>query len=213
MDFRPIETVYNGYRFRSRLEARWAVFFDVLGIKYDYEPEGFIKGSFRYLPDFYLPNTETWVEVKGNWKDQDLFGFVEFLDFGCPMHGFDNSAEETLHNTLTCPGLLVLGQIPSIKWGVVLHPLIRHYKGLVRSYVSFGGDDFIRKEEGRHHGYMDTYAQAYYDDFDGLLNFFDPEAYTVETRLAFTKVVNAYQAARQARFEHGQVGSPKRWAV
>ena len=31
---KPIETVYNGYRFRSRLEARWAVFFDALGITY-----------------------------------------------------------------------------------------------------------------------------------------------------------------------------------
>ena len=39
MDIKPIETVYNGYRFRSRLEARWAVFFDAAGIEYEYEPE------------------------------------------------------------------------------------------------------------------------------------------------------------------------------
>jgi hypothetical protein len=32
---RPIDMVYNGYRFRSRLEARWAVFFDMLGVPYD----------------------------------------------------------------------------------------------------------------------------------------------------------------------------------
>jgi len=38
---RPIETKYKGYRFRSRLEARWAVFFDTLGLKWWYEPEGF----------------------------------------------------------------------------------------------------------------------------------------------------------------------------
>ena len=38
---KAIETVYNGYRFRSRLEARWAVFFDALGVKYEYEAEGF----------------------------------------------------------------------------------------------------------------------------------------------------------------------------
>ena len=36
-----IETRYNGYRFRSRLEARWAVFFDEMGIEYEYEIEGF----------------------------------------------------------------------------------------------------------------------------------------------------------------------------
>ena len=37
---KAIETVYKGYRFRSRLEARWAVFFDALGIHYRYELEG-----------------------------------------------------------------------------------------------------------------------------------------------------------------------------
>ena len=62
---KPIETYYNGYRFRSRLEARWAVFFDALNIKYVYEPDGFeLDGGYRYLPDFYLPETETYVEIK-----------------------------------------------------------------------------------------------------------------------------------------------------
>jgi len=42
---KPIETVYKGYCFRSRLEARWAVFFDALGIKYYYEHEGFDLGD------------------------------------------------------------------------------------------------------------------------------------------------------------------------
>jgi len=52
-----IQTQYKGYRFRSRLEARWAVFFDALGIKFEYEPEGFVlKNGKRYLPDFYLPD-------------------------------------------------------------------------------------------------------------------------------------------------------------
>jgi hypothetical protein len=40
-EIRPIETEYNGYRFRSRLEARWAIFFAALGVDYEYEPEGF----------------------------------------------------------------------------------------------------------------------------------------------------------------------------
>jgi hypothetical protein len=57
MDIKPIETVYNGYKFRSRLEARWAVFFDNAGIKYEYEIDGFDCGDAGwYLPDFYLPN-------------------------------------------------------------------------------------------------------------------------------------------------------------
>lgn len=65
MDIKPIETVYNGYRFRSRLEARWAVFFDEAGIKYEYEPEGFVlDNGILYLPDFYLPWFHAYVEIK-----------------------------------------------------------------------------------------------------------------------------------------------------
>ena len=64
-NIKPIETFYNGYRFRSRLEARWAVFFDAVGIKYEYEPEG-VRLSDRtiYLPDFYLPQFYCYFEVK-----------------------------------------------------------------------------------------------------------------------------------------------------
>ena len=86
---KAIETLYAGYRFRSRLEARWAVFFNALGIEWQYEPQGFEIGtgcgSFeeckcdgwpscacdpatsltRYLPDFYLPQEKLWIEVKG----------------------------------------------------------------------------------------------------------------------------------------------------
>ena len=61
-----IETVYKGYRFRSRTEARWAVFFDTLGVKYTSEPEGYVfKDGTHYLPDFYLPNANMFFEVKG----------------------------------------------------------------------------------------------------------------------------------------------------
>lgn len=63
---KAIETEYKGYRFRSRLEARWAVFFDALGIKWEYEKEGFDLGpAGLYLPDFWLPQVEMWGEVKG----------------------------------------------------------------------------------------------------------------------------------------------------
>ena len=70
MDVKAIETVYNGYRFRSRLEARWAVFFDAAGIKYEYEPEGFefynceTDTTDRYLPDFYLSQFDCYAGVK-----------------------------------------------------------------------------------------------------------------------------------------------------
>ncbi len=50
-----IETEYAGCRFRSRIEARWAVFFDHLGIEWQYEAQGYELPSGRYLPDFWLP--------------------------------------------------------------------------------------------------------------------------------------------------------------
>lgn len=62
---KPIETTYNGYRFRSRLEARWAVFFDALGLPYAYEAEGYDLDGLWYLPDFWLPTLNCWVEIKG----------------------------------------------------------------------------------------------------------------------------------------------------
>jgi hypothetical protein len=63
---RAIETFYNGYRFRSRLEARWAVFYDTLRIPYRYEMQGFVlPGGVPYLPDFWLPEQDCWIEIKG----------------------------------------------------------------------------------------------------------------------------------------------------
>jgi hypothetical protein len=65
MQIKAIETQYKGYRFRSRLEARWAVFFDALGLRWEYETEGFELGVYgRYLPDFWLPDQSCWIEIK-----------------------------------------------------------------------------------------------------------------------------------------------------
>lgn len=70
-DIKPIETKYNGYRFRSRLEAKWAVFFDAAGIPYEYEPEGFVLSNNKYyLPDFYLPSLKMFVEIKPKSSDE-----------------------------------------------------------------------------------------------------------------------------------------------
>ncbi len=80
---KPIETVYDGYKFRSRLEARWAVFFKTIGAKYDYEKEGYDLGKLGwYLPDFWLPHysdefndgkTGVFVEVKAGAATQKEF--------------------------------------------------------------------------------------------------------------------------------------------
>ena len=60
-----IGTIYKNVRFRSRLEARWAVFFDNYGLKWEYEPETFkLKNGILYCPDFYLPDLKCYAEVK-----------------------------------------------------------------------------------------------------------------------------------------------------
>jgi hypothetical protein len=102
MTIKPIETVYKGYRFRSRLEARWAVFFDACGYKWEYEPEGFDLGDgIYYLPDFKIfgkdDNGDTnvfWVEVKpseGGLSDPKVESFQEAIrnnDNGEPCVGY-----------------------------------------------------------------------------------------------------------------------------
>lgn len=111
-NFEPKETEYVGQQFRSRIEARWACFFDTLGIEWIYELEHYdfgrkhhwddyefkeylqealyencgedrdyiIRNAYRhryerrmYLPDFWLPEFEHWVEIKGKaptWEEQ-----------------------------------------------------------------------------------------------------------------------------------------------
>ncbi len=59
------ETKYNGIIYRSRLEARWAVYFDLLEVPHMYELEGFkLSTGEIYLPDFYLPDAHIFCEVK-----------------------------------------------------------------------------------------------------------------------------------------------------
>ena len=90
---KAIDTHYNGYRFRSRTEARWAVFFDELHIAYAYEPQGFELAGVRYLPDFQLTEglilhqfgpaqpAQIWVEIKpdSELSNTERTKLVEFL--------------------------------------------------------------------------------------------------------------------------------------
>lgn len=95
--FKAIETEYNGYKFRSRLEARWAVFFDSLGIKYEYEPEGFeFEDGTKYLPDFYLPDSNQWFEVKGVMEEYDEKKIQHAIDAGLNIIvGYDKGEFES----------------------------------------------------------------------------------------------------------------------
>jgi hypothetical protein len=63
---KAIQTRYAGCHFRSRLEARWAVAMDHLGVKWEYEPQGFrMTSGACYLADFWLPSSSVYLEIKG----------------------------------------------------------------------------------------------------------------------------------------------------
>jgi hypothetical protein len=66
---KALETQYNGFRFRSRMEARWAVFMDALSVPFHYEPEAYDLDGLFYLPDFYLPVQGVFMEVKSPEAD------------------------------------------------------------------------------------------------------------------------------------------------
>lgn len=85
-----IETRFNGIKYRSRLEARYAVFFGVLGLEFQYEPEKFDTPCGPYIPDFWLPGCGSesfdeqyphgvFVEVKGPEPDETAKGKADYL--------------------------------------------------------------------------------------------------------------------------------------
>ncbi|HOM71705.1 MAG TPA: hypothetical protein PLP86_05610 [Armatimonadota bacterium] len=91
-------TYYAGVYFRSRTEARWAVFFDTLGLRWEYEPETYILDDLDYAPDFFLPDVGCFVEIKGVKPNQtekdkarklvDAFGMPVYIftgDFTVPI--------------------------------------------------------------------------------------------------------------------------------
>lgn len=134
---KAIETIYKGYRFRSRLEARWAVFFDNMGVPYEYEKEGFeLDGEFetvRYLPDFWLPFTFEgshpvgsgyWVEIKAMAPTNLEMEKIERLVF------------ETNHNAYMLVGYPQYGKFQVYKWA-----LQRSTDGSVRRFIDNGESD------------------------------------------------------------------------
>jgi hypothetical protein len=100
----PIETHYNGYRFRSRLEARWAIFFDKAGISYEYELEGFeLRDYGYYLPDFWLPKFKCWVEIKPEYDDDETQKVMRcFADTIAPIILFRGTPSLSWNGTIYC---------------------------------------------------------------------------------------------------------------
>lgn len=177
----PIETHYAGCRFRSRLEARWAVFFDVMDIPWEYEPQGFtLSNGARYLPDFLLPECGTWIEVKGttdNLNTALLCRAAEELPTASETFG-ERGAQ-----------FMLLGPIPAPKptgdygWNFGAC-------GFAGGY-GFGGYYKNKRPWGLDCGTRQTGAgllAPYYDEYGHS---------TAQT---------AYRIARCARFEHGESG-------
>lgn len=70
---KSIKTIYKNIYFRSRLEARYAVLFDLLGIKWIYEQKGYqFSDGTKYLPDFYFPDDHSFFEAKGIMNEKDM---------------------------------------------------------------------------------------------------------------------------------------------
>ncbi len=195
-----IETRYAGCRFRSRLEARWAVFFDTLGVKWEYEPQGFKVDDNCYLPDFWLPETETWVEVKGSSESlkADADRLTMILDWASPLPGMMGS-----HGTTgsICHGVLFLGPVP-MAGGLTLHPIVQHREGLWWEWAYFAP-----QMPGVH---IRTLAKR----GPTLAYFLQPpecaewsvDPLCVNTTYWYDETKKAYAAARSARFEHGENG-------
>lgn len=201
LTIKPIETRFTGYRFRSRLEARWAVFFETLGLQWEYEPEGFELSDGRwYLPDFRVRaagGIEQWYEVKptAGSDDRKLDRLADDLRqarvekfhaktlVGDPVAWFANDP-----NACVCP------RCGSVHGG---QTEVAHAGDLVVLYC--WPCDITTTCGGGH------------DTEQGLLAPGTPHKGFVllkpdDWRSAMRKVREAAKAARSARFEHGEKG-------
>ena len=179
---KAIETVYNGYRFRSRLEARWAVFFDACGIKYQYEPEGFMMSDgTMYLPDFYLPDIKTWFECKGVMTETDNRKIEAFV------------SESNMPVAVGYPDLSF--QSPMLNGDGTSYGIDSKENSMIGRCYECGTLYFV--SEGG------SYACPCCGHYDGNCSF-DWKAAGDDPLDSRTPVVDAFQKARQARFEHGE---------
>ena len=75
-NFKAIPTTYNGTVFRSRFESEIAMLLDKLGLSWEYEPKSFLLSSGHYMPDFFIPTMNLWIEARGyDGKDWQITEF------------------------------------------------------------------------------------------------------------------------------------------
>lgn len=197
---KPIETRYAGCRFRSRLEARWACFFDELGIAWKYEPQGYEiprpdGSTLRYLPDFWLPDMDLWAEVKGELTHEGLTDLILSVSaVGLPMR--EQAALQ--------PRMLLLGDIPRADADRWCHTRLDLFGDVVLATRV----TFVRQRIGgwamRGCGESGPLNQFLVAPSSGL----DRESLVAGASYPWLsvnpQVVEAYRAASTARFEHGE---------
>lgn len=145
MTIQAIETYYAGHHFRSRLEARWAHVFNDLGLRWEYEPQGYLVGEQRrpYLPDFYLTDLGWWVEVKGASERLDIGLLTDAVH---PTHGLGRTDHWSRTN------ILILGPIPAYGDTVPAHFSISRSAALGRGPLTCNsGCPFTSALFGLHH--------------------------------------------------------------
>lgn len=191
-EIKVIPTEYNGCRFRSRTEARWAVFFDACGVKWEYEPEGFNLNGLWYLPDFLLHDVcfvdgnsgmshDLFVEIKGNPKEED----------GKKVYGLRHAPAVINCDDCCKNAIVVLGNIP---YGRNLRDLrenmLDEYDETRNILCKMWSLEYV-------FGIRDAIIPA--AGTNGKLVLMNDTFKHVDE----AKTVAAYDAARQAQFEHG----------
>lgn len=206
---RAIETRYKGYRFRSRLEARWAVVLDHLGIEWEYEPEGYETSAGWYLPDFRIdPQCVRWPE---RFEDRGLMKSGENVYLEVKGKSLAQNEAERIRAFASDPGeprwLFALGDIPSPErccamfygWSTEGHFNLQLY-GRTRGCVN--GLAFLWKTSGKK---VSEWGPTRPELMDFAFHTRDrghgsgPHGYRYRN--------DAFAAGRAARFEHGESGA------
>jgi hypothetical protein len=196
---KAIDTQYQGYNFRSRLEARWAVFFDALGLKWEYEPEGFeLTDGTRYLPDFkvqYPDGGWEWFEVKSSLSNMSIEEWLKILKFekesGCGILILDGTPDAKMYQTasraIECDYIYASPDNPE-SMDALITALQNKQPFKVNESFKRSGDALLCHK-----------GRTWSDDYD---NFWTNESGWGQEELIF-----ACKKARAARFEHGRRGN------
>lgn len=94
--------------FRSTWEVELAELLTSLGITYEYEPTRFYYKAHKesYLPDFYLPDYETYIEVKGYMDRRSQKRCNLFRKYQGSEYGFILYEKEERKIILECPNVI-----------------------------------------------------------------------------------------------------------